>query len=684
LLPRMIRSLIREVPLSSPARTARRLVARAKAAHDARQFGIAAQLYQEALRFNPDKARVRIQCGHMLKESGDLVGAGEEYERAALDLPKDADLALQMGHLYKVAGRPELAKAAYLRALKLQPGWREAERELASVSEPIPTENDGHGAAPPDWVIPELLPRADGAGPATERNILRLFRLGARRKHSRWGDLKLLRGIEAIRGYRIAPPGLSEIRLRIDGETVLAEPLQAYPIEGGAEPQTKYVFNLWHDFSDVTSGRHRIELDFVDTNGRRVRRHGETVLVAPPVEEEDHLGSDSLVSTGPGSVEETVNGRPSMVRAVKRELLPDPVRTILVQRVDQLGDLVCSVPAIRRLRALFPDARMVGLIKPANVILADQLRLFDEIVSVDFGESATERRRVLSLEGQDRLRRQLAPYRFDIAIDLSEGDESRPLLLLTGAKFLYGFKDRQSPWLDAGLEFNAHDPINNIEIIPPSRKMVLLVEGLAAMSQNRAEPMRNSDRAGLHELGIGVDERYAVVHAGARLVHSRWPHFDMLAQMLLNRTDLKVVLFADGAGTAPRAAESRHSARLHVITGQIPFAQFDALLSHCAVFVGNDSGPKHLAALRGVPVVSLHMARLNWSEWGQEISGRIISRRVPCAGCAIGEDGEDCGKDFACLRQITPEEVFAAIEDLLSDRLSSPAPFSTRPARTKL
>jgi ADP-heptose:LPS heptosyltransferase len=83
------------------------------------------------------------------------------------------------------------------------------------------------------------------------------------------------------------------------------------------------------------------------------------------------------------------------------------------------------------------------------------------------------------------------------------------------------------------------------------------------------------------------------------------------------------------------------------------------------VFVGNDSGPKHLAALRGVPVVSLHMARLNWSEWGQEMSGRIISRRVPCAGCGIGLDGEDCGKDFACLRHIRPEEVFAAVEELL-------------------
>jgi ADP-heptose:LPS heptosyltransferase len=137
--------------------------------------------------------------------------------------------------------------------------------------------------------------------------------------------------------------------------------------------------------------------------------------------------------------------------------------------------------------------------------------------------------------------------------------------------------------------------------------------------------------------------------------------------MLLGRTDLKIVLLADDAETIVRAAEDAgHSARLRLVEGQLPFATFDALLSHCAVFVGNDSGPKHLAALRGVPVVSLHMARLNWSEWGQEISGRIVSRRVPCAGCAIGLDGEDCGKDFACLRHIKAEEVYAAVEELLA------------------
>jgi len=652
---------LREIVPLSRAAMARKLVVRARAARDGRQFAIAACLYEEALRFNPDDPRIRVQCGHMRKEAGDLIGAEEQYVRAARDLPHDADLALQIGHLHKIAGRPHMAAESYARALKLNPGWREAELELASVGG-----RDAHQDENTDWVVPQLLPREDMV-PAVDRNILRLFRLGARRAHSRWGDLKVLRGIEAIRGYRLAPKGLVETRLSIDGEMVRREQLRAYQAAEAAA-QVKYVFNLWHDFSNVAPGRHKIELGFYDQRGRRTHAHQEIVLVLPPRADDDLAGSDAFVPAAREAipVEEAVNRRPSVVRTVERRLLPDPVRTILVQRVDQLGDLVCSVPAICRLRELFPQARLVGLLTPANVALAQSLGLFDEIVTAAFSETSSDRRRVLPLDAQDKLRRELARYDFDVAIDLGEGDESRPLLLLSGARFLYGFKDQLSPWLDAGLNFNAHDPVNGIEIVPPSRKMTLLVEGLGAVAGGKTRTFPNSDRAPLADFGLAPGDRYAVFHMGARLTYSRWPHFGALARMVLDNTALKLILFGDDPLFAQQIQdEVGKTDRLQIILGQIPFSAFDALLSHCDVFVGNDSGPKHLAALRGAPVISLHMARLNWSEWGQEISGRIISRRVPCAGCAIGPAGEDCGKDHACLQHIRPEEVFAAVEELL-------------------
>jgi ADP-heptose:LPS heptosyltransferase len=98
---------------------------------------------------------------------------------------------------------------------------------------------------------------------------------------------------------------------------------------------------------------------------------------------------------------------------------------------------------------------------------------------------------------------------------------------------------------------------------------------------------------------------------------------------------------------------------------RLPFDDFDALLSFCAVFVGNDSGPSHLASLRGAGVVNLFLARHNWNEWGHENRGYIISRKVPCAGCGVYFDPEECGKGFACIVNISPKEVFASVMTLL-------------------
>ena len=265
---------------------------------------------------------------------------------------------------------------------------------------------------------------------------------------------------------------------------------------------------------------------------------------------------------------------------------------------------------------------------------------------------------------QEALRQELAAFNLDLAIDLGEGAESRPLLLLSGAPFLVGFKDRNFPWLTVGFDFNGHDAIDRTEIMPPARKILALVESLGAMLTPTTGMMRDAalDRSRLAAFGLSADRPYAVLHAGARLAYTRWPHFATLARLLIAQTDLTVVLFDEDTQPARDLEGEVEQGRFLRLAGQLKFQDFDTLLSHCAVFVGNDSGPKHLAALRGVPVVGLHMARLNWSEWGQERTGFIISRRVPCAGCGIGEQSEDCAKDFACLRHIQPEEVLQVVQ----------------------
>jgi ADP-heptose:LPS heptosyltransferase len=134
---------------------------------------------------------------------------------------------------------------------------------------------------------------------------------------------------------------------------------------------------------------------------------------------------------------------------------------------------------------------------------------------------------------------------------------------------------------------------------------------------------------------------------------------------VLQETDLQVPLLIDDPEVRRSTADCvADCERFRLVEGCIAFDTFDALLSFCTIFVGKDPGPKHLAALRGTPLVRLHSARTNWNECGQEVAGSVISRRVPCAGCSLSYDSE-CGKAFACVRDFSVEEVFSAIVQLL-------------------
>ena len=78
--------------------------------------------------------------------------------------------------------------------------------------------------------------------------------------------------------------------------------------------------------------------------------------------------------------------------------------------------------------------------------------------------------------------------------------------------------------------------------------------------------------------------------------------------MILDQTDRKVVMMTDDRLMASRLAQGlADSDRFRLFEKRLPFDDFDAFLSFCTVFVGNDSGPSHLASLRGANVVNLFL-----------------------------------------------------------------------------
>jgi ADP-heptose:LPS heptosyltransferase len=670
------------------------LIKRANTARDSRDWSRAALLYEEALQLVPDRADLHVQRGHMLKESGALDAAEQAYLAASALIPHDADLALQFGHLYKIADRLDEARSAYERALQLKPGWDLPRRELDQLLQIADQQLRGRihgGFDPPNpgatlaqaaalladpaamaRLVPELAPRGATAFLEMPSQKLELNRMG-RHEPGFWGRKRTLRGVEAIRGSCISAVPIQEVQLLLDGAVFYRGQLRGpYPVGDGAGGDQKYVFNLWHDFASFAPGRHAFELRVVDVE-QDVQSFHDDIVIAPPLNIADFSQSDALIpisDADPVSLERQIRSAASVIRSARRDIFPQRPRNILVLRTDQLGDLVASIAALRRLRELFPQARILGLFTAANAELATTLGLLDEIIVVDFPDDALEHRRVMPLEQQEQLRSQLAPFHFDLAIDLAQSSVSRDLLRLSGAPFLYGDEEGDFDWLTASFSVRSRDRLNRLDFVPHSRKTLALVETLGALARDSFEVIRRPDltRDRLKRFGISATDDYAVLHMGARISFSRWPGFMELTALMLAETALKIVLMTDDPDTrAMLPPELAASDRFQLIDERLTFDDFDAFLSFARVVVGNDSGPKHLASLRGTRVVTVHTARINWNDWGQEQVGTIISRRVPCAGCNIFHNKEECGKDFACIRDIRPTEVFDAVKAQLKD-----------------
>jgi hypothetical protein len=547
------------------ARKPTQIIHIADAARDARKYLKAALLYERALRLVPGDAAIHIQCGHMFKEAGDLGRAEHHYDQAKQLNPDDPDLALQLGHFYKVAGRLQEAELAYRRAIDLDPDWPEPAIQLAELyrmgwrnhtKETAGKRGRLNGSAAPgltipalgtvdaersprlfpidQGLVPELAPQAPETKLCDHPEEITIRWLG-HPERTRWGIRSTVRGVDAIRGFCVSAVPIVELRATLNGLRFYSGTPQAFPLkyEKSNPNKRKYVFSVWYDFSQFTEGLHDLHLQFIDDNGG-IRLHTERIVIGFALPEDQYPNSDRLVSvsaTDNRPLEEQINSRPSMIRAARRVRFPTPPRNILIQRVDQLGDIIVCIPAIRRLRDFLPEARFVGLLSFANAELAKTLDLFDEIIAIDFREDEWERRRVMPLEKQYELRRRLEPFKFDVAIDLAEAAVSRPLLLLSGAKSFFGFRDDQAPWLTGFYEGWLVDPVNGRQAVPITVKTMGLVEWFGALLRNHSEIIRRGDitRACLAPYGLAAGDRFAVLHTGARLKFSHWPHYDKLA-----------------------------------------------------------------------------------------------------------------------------------------------------------
>jgi heptosyltransferase-2 len=100
-----------------------------------------------------------------------------------------------------------------------------------------------------------------------------------------------------------------------------------------------------------------------------------------------------------------------------------------------------------------------------------------------------------------------------------------------------------------------------------------------------------------------------------------------------------------------------------VLAGDTSLRQLIALLAQCRLVITNDSGPMHLAAALGLPVVAVFGSTDDRATGPLGPKARVVKRQVECAPCGLRE----CPVDFRCMTSVSVDDVYVAALGVIKD-----------------
>lgn len=345
------------------------------------------------------------------------------------------------------------------------------------------------------------------------------------------------------------------------------------------------------------------------------------------------------------------------------------MKRAVIVRFSSLGDVVLTLPAARSLKAAFPDAEIVYLTKAAYRPLLEGQPGVDRVVTLEEAGPGHKALRTLC--------RGLG--RFDLALDLHRTLRSRSCLNALNAARRYCYRKDAllrrlwaAGWMRermAGAQPHVID-----RYLEPLRRF-----GVAPAHTVPEVAVAPAQLAAVRELltaaGVRDPDRVAVVVPGARWPNKRWSpaSFAAVAAGLRDAESLEPVIAGDASDReAAEAVRALIPGGAPLLAGRTNLVELAALLKLARVVIANDSGPAHLAAAVGSPVIALfgptHEA-FGFAPRGERVM--VISRALACRPCTV-HGGLRCRRGRrACLDDIAPTEVLAAARDLLVQRTGS-------------
>ncbi|HTH73233.1 MAG TPA: glycosyltransferase family 9 protein [Trinickia sp.] len=341
-----------------------------------------------------------------------------------------------------------------------------------------------------------------------------------------------------------------------------------------------------------------------------------------------------------------------------------PPRRIAVFRALQLGDMLCSVPALRALRRAWPDANITLIGLPWATRFVERFpSLIDELVVFPGARGFPEQEE--SDAGLPRFFAAMRDRRFDLAIQMhGSGGPANDIVRQFGAAAYAGFRQPHEARDDGFIAWPDDLP-------EPHRYLALMrALGIDANDDSLWFPLTPHDRCEYAALETrhGIEpERLIVLHPGAQLPSRRWPaaRFAQVADALsANGWQIAITGTSNEAAITAAVLGEMAAPALH-LTGTTTLGGLAALVARARLVVCNDTGISHVAAAMRTPstVIASGSDTRRWAPLDRA-RHRVLADYPPCRPCAF----RDCPYGHPCALNVSADRVIEAALDQLAHR----------------
>jgi heptosyltransferase II len=344
---------------------------------------------------------------------------------------------------------------------------------------------------------------------------------------------------------------------------------------------------------------------------------------------------------------------------------------LLIRVTNWVGDAILSLPALRAVRAKFPEAHISILARPYVAEIYRDQEICDELI--DYEAKGQHR----GWKGRERLTEELRARKFDVALLLQNAFDAAWVAWRSKIPERIGYaRDGRSMLLTKALavpgpgETPPHEKFYYLELLrragwidslPNNEHIYLRVPDA---TRKRAASI-------LAEAGAKRDALRVAVGAGASYGSAKCWAPERFAKVLSGiraNNEIDVILFGTEAEAGVSDAIKSGLQRPAIdLTGRTRIADLPALLSQCHLFLGNDSGAMHVAAAVGLPVVAIFGP--TDPEGTSPVTPRasIVQQKPYCSPCFL----RHCPTDHRCMSGVTVELVHLAMRTRLAEVLSA-------------